>query len=150
MLPAARPALLLEAIVTVNWFVTARQEWHFGLLAAVGACHGVHLALAAEAATPAAAATATAAPAAASAATIASASAVAITIAVPAAAVAIPLTVAAAASATALLARLPAGRTTRGLIRETLLRVELLLTRREDELRATVPARQRFVSVAHR
>src|SRR5262245_29199396 len=139
-LPAARTALLLEAVVAVHRLVAARQEWHFGLFPAVRAGDAVHLALAAEAAAPA---TAAAAPA-------AIATAVALAIAVPATAVIVPIAVAAAASATALLARLPAGWTTRGLIGEALLCVELLLTRREDELRAAIPARQRFVSVAHR
>src|SRR6266545_2374306 len=135
-LPATRTALLLEAVIAVHRLVAARQKRHFGLFAAVRAGHGVHFALAAEAAAPATAAAAAVAIAA---------------ITIPAtAAVAVPIAVAAAASATALLARLPAGWATRGLISEALLCVELLLTRREHELRATIPARQRFVSVAHR
>src|SRR5581483_735326 len=94
-LPAAGPALLLEAVVAVHRLVAARQEWHFGLLAAVGARYRVHLALAAEAA-PAAAAAAATAPRA-----VAATIAIAVPIAVPTA-IAIPLAVAAAASATAL------------------------------------------------
>src|SRR6266508_1442926 len=113
-LPATRTALLLEAVVAVHRLVAARQEWHFGLFAAVRAGYGVHLTLtAAEASTPTAAAAA--APAA-----IATAAAVAIAIAITA-----------AASAAALLARPPAGWPTRGLISEALLCVEPLLTRRE-------------------
>ena len=143
-LPAARTALLLEAVVAINRLVAARQEWHFGLLAAAGAGHGMHLALPATKAS--ARATAATAPA-----TAAVAIAAAAISAAAATTVAVPIAIAAAASASAaLFARLPARSTARRLVGEALLRVEFLLSRREDELRATVPARQRFVSVAHR
>ncbi len=72
---------------------------------------------------------------------IAISAAIALPIPIATTAVALAIAVAAAASATALLARLPAGRTARWLIGKALLRIELLLTRREDELRATIPAR---------
>jgi hypothetical protein len=75
--------------------------------------------------------------------------AVAIAVAV-AAAITITVAVAAAAATTRLLAGLPAGRTAPRFVGEALLRVKLLFARGEHELRATIPARQRFVSVAHR
>src|SRR5690348_7122598 len=72
-----------------------------------------------------------------------------------AAAVAAPATVAvslaiAAAPATGRLAGLAARRAARGLVGETLLRVELLLARREHKIHPTIPTRDRFVCVAHR
>ncbi len=124
--------LLLEALITQNWFATAWNKWHLRLTPTIRTNGGVHLACARRT-HPAA--------------TIA----IPATITVPAAPFTVPTTAAIAVPAAARrFARLPTTRAARWLVRESLLCVELLLTCSKYELCAAVATRQCFVGVAHR